>query len=214
MRIFTTSTFFIIGMAMLLTNTGRQSIVVTAFQSTTNSRTILTKGTSRRSMGLLDDFFSTSTASSPSSILGMTPSSPKVQLPPDFKVPEPKPLTITSSTNIPSLIKASLALALRLGTGAFVLGWQIDSLFYKEEGEEETGKRTNYSLSLLNGNLHIRDSSSVLLNAPRPTNPLILYEYDASPYCKRVREMINILDLTVEYIDHVLVQDKARSPQN
>jgi len=28
---------------------------------------------------------------------------------------------------------------------------------------------------------------------------LVLYEYDASPYCKRVREMINLLDLTVEY---------------
>ncbi|OEU14536.1 hypothetical protein FRACYDRAFT_188283, partial [Fragilariopsis cylindrus CCMP1102] len=34
---------------------------------------------------------------------------------------------------------------------------------------------------------------------PRPTIPLVLYEYDSSPYCKRVREIINLLDLTVEY---------------
>jgi glutathione S-transferase len=45
----------------------------------------------------------------------------------------------------------------------------------------------------------MRESSTVLQNAPRPVKPLILYEYDASPFCKRVREMINLLELTVEY---------------
>jgi glutathione S-transferase len=54
-----------------------------------------------------------------------------------------------------------------------------------------------YALEL--GPFRIRDSSSVLEDAPRPEKPIILYEYDASPYCKRVREMINLLDLTVEY---------------
>mmetsp|Transcript_453 Transcript_453/g.657 ORF Transcript_453/g.657 Transcript_453/m.657 type:complete len:371 (+) Transcript_453:509-1621(+) len=34
---------------------------------------------------------------------------------------------------------------------------------------------------------------------PRPKKPIILYEYEASPDCKRVREACSMLDLTVEY---------------
>jgi glutathione S-transferase len=82
-----------------------------------------------------------------------------------------------------------LALALRLGTGAFTLGWKIDTIFHDDD--------TTYSLKL--GPFSIRDSSSVLNLAPRPSKPLILYQYDGSPFCKRVRETINLLDLTVEY---------------
>ena len=54
-----------------------------------------------------------------------------------------------------------------------------------------------YCLKL--GPFSIRDTGAVLKNAPRPGRPLILYEYDALPYCKRVRETMNLLDLTVEY---------------
>ena len=114
---------------------------------------------------------------------------PKVELPENFQIPEPKPLTISSDTNLLDFLSASLSLALRLGTGAFVLGWKVDSLAWRDDD--------TYSLKL--GPISLRDSSSVLGKAPRPEKPLILYEYDASPYCKRVREMINLLDLTVEY---------------
>lgn len=114
---------------------------------------------------------------------------PKVELPPDFQIPEPKPLTISPDADLLDFLSASLALALRLGTGAFVLGWKIDSLSWNDD--------STYSLKL--GPLSLRDSSSVLEKASRPEKPLVLYEYDASPYCKRVREMINLLDLTVEY---------------
>lgn len=122
-------------------------------------------------------------------IMTKTPTSPKVQAPSDFVAPEPKPLTLTRPSDLPSVLKSSAALAVRLGTGAFVLGWKIDSLFAPEDGQ--------YALKL--GPLRLRDSSSVLADAPRPKDPLVLYEYDASPYCKRVREMINLLDLTIEY---------------
>jgi glutathione S-transferase len=130
-------------------------------------------------MGLLEDFF----APPPTK-------KQRVEIPKDFVLPDPKPLTVTSKTDIPGFIKSSIALALRLGTGAFTLGWKIETLFFNEE----EGK---YCLKL--GPIRLRDSSSVLANAPRPEKPLILYEYDGSPYCKRVREMINLLDLTVEY---------------
>lgn len=117
------------------------------------------------------------------------PSSPRVSAPPNFQAPEPKPLTLTRASDLPSVLLSSAALAVRLGTGAFVLGWKIDTLFAPDDGK--------YALSL--GPFRIRDSSSVLGEATRPNQPLILYEYDASPFCKRVRETINLLDLTVEY---------------
>jgi hypothetical protein len=65
---------------------------------------------------------------------------------------------------------------LRLGNGAFVLGWEIDTLFAPMDGK--------YALQL--GPFRIPDSCSVLSDAPRPKKPLILYEYDASPSRKRV----------------------------
>jgi glutaredoxin len=119
----------------------------------------------------------------------LTKPSPKVQAPAGFQAPEPKPLTLTRTSDLPSVLRSSLAFLLRLGTGAFVLGWNVDTLFAPEDGK--------YALPL--GPFRIRDSSSVLADAPHPTKPLILYEYDASPFCKQVREMINLLDLTVEY---------------
>ena len=123
-----------------------------------------------------------------------SPKLSKVEKPKNFVPPQPRPLTITRQSDVPSLLRSSLALALRLGTSAFVLGWKIDSLFYNQDKDDGDKK---YSLKI--GPFQIRDSSTVLANAPRPEKPIILYEYDASPYCKRVRETINILDLTVEY---------------
>jgi glutathione S-transferase len=127
-----------------------------------------------------------------------TLSTPKVKLPDDFVAPEPKPLTISESTDLLRFAKNALAIALRLATGTFVLGWKIDSILYDpEKANNNSDDDKLYCLCL--GPLRIRDSSSVLQNAPRPRQPLILYEYDASPYCKRVRETINLLDLTVVY---------------
>lgn len=139
-------------------------------------------------MGFLDDLFKTTNESTKT-----RSGRPKVEVPKDFVLPEPRPLTLTRTSDLPSVLKSSAALAVRLGTSCFVLGWKIDSFFY-DDSNDETKK---YSLKL--GPFNIRDSSSVLADAPRPANPLILYEYDASPYCKRVRETINLLDLTVEY---------------
>lgn len=142
-------------------------------------------------MGFLDDLFKTTTNERTTSTT--TSGRPKVEVPEGFVVPEPRPLTLTRTSDLPSVLKSSAALAVRLATSCFVLGWKIDSFFY-DDSNDETKK---YSLKL--GPFNIRDSSSVLADAPRPANPLILYEYDASPYCKRVRETINLLDLTVEY---------------
>ncbi len=118
---------------------------------------------------------------------------PKVSVPSDFSIPEPRPLTLTRSTDLIPFITASAGLGLRLATGAFVLGWQLDSLVASElnaDGEKQ------YSLKL--GPFRIRDSSSVLDQAVQPEQTLVLYDNDSSPNCKRVREMMNLLDITYE----------------
>ena len=49
---------------------------------------------------------------------------PQVSAPPGFTAPEPKPLAITDNAQIPGLLRGSAALAVRLATGVFVLGWR------------------------------------------------------------------------------------------
>ena len=146
------------------------SFVVPGYASTMRAKT-------EQSMGFFDD------------LVKQTPKTPKVSAPKDFVAPEPQPLTLTESADLGQVLGSSAALAVRFATGAFVLGWKIDDVFAPDDGK--------YALAL--GPLRIRDSSSVLKDAPRPEKPLILYEYAASPFCKRVREIINLLDLTVEY---------------
>lgn len=128
---------------------------------------------------------------------------PRVQLPANFVRPEPKPLTITRTSDIPSILKSALALGLRLGTGVFVLGWKLEYVQLSFPWDTTTttsiphsSSPTQYSLAI--GPLRFRDTSSVLDQAPRPAQPLILYEYDASPYCRRVREIFQLLDVPVE----------------
>lgn len=113
---------------------------------------------------------------------------PTVQAPPNFIAPEPRPLTITNSTNLSGLVSSSAGLALRLATGAFVLGWKVDTIFAPDDGK--------YALQL--GPFRIRDSSSVLDRASPPIETIILYDNESSPSCKRVREMMNLLDITYE----------------
>lgn len=120
---------------------------------------------------------------------------PEVSAPPGFVPPEPKPLTITESTDLAGFLSSAVGLALRLGTGAFVLGWKIDTIQAPEVNEE--GKR-QYSLKLLGPIIRLRDSSSVLSPSMQPKETLVLYDNESSPYCKRVREMLNLLDITYE----------------
>ena len=44
-----------------------------------------------------------------------------------------------------------------------------------------------------------KDSTTVLNTCNRPEKPVILYEYEASPFCRKVREACSMLDLVVEY---------------
>eukprot|EP00401_Gymnodinium_catenatum_P065692 CAMPEP_0117602702 /NCGR_PEP_ID=MMETSP0784-20121206/77727_1 /TAXON_ID=39447 /ORGANISM="" /LENGTH=365 /DNA_ID=CAMNT_0005405549 /DNA_START=9 /DNA_END=1106 /DNA_ORIENTATION=- len=122
-------------------------------------------------------------------VAGTGAGAPRVSAPPGFKPPEPQPLTVTRPGDLPSLLTGSLALLLRLASGVFVLGWTPRFSFEKPEPSK-------YGLQL--GPVTLRDTSPILEGAPRPSEPLVLYEYEASPFCRKVREVAQLLDITVE----------------
>lgn len=119
-----------------------------------------------------------------------------VKLPEGFKAPTPRPLQIGDS-ELPDLLSGGAALALRLATGTFVLGWR--PCFAEVGGITLFGTAPadgEYALTF--GPIRFRDDSSVL-PATRPAKPMVVYEYESSPYCRKVREMCCLLDLEVEY---------------
>lgn len=113
----------------------------------------------------------------------------RVLLPPlGFKPPEPRPLTVTGDWG--TVVSAALALALRLGCGTTVVGWRPELTLAPPQAGE-------YALQLL-GPLFLKDSSAVLRGeCPRPEGQLVLYEFDSSPFCRKVRDACAHLDLTV-----------------
>ena len=124
-------------------------------------------------------------------------SAPKVSAPLGFTTPKPQPLTITRKESIPDLLRGTLALAVRLATGTFVLGWTPVHLsaFGATLGRElEDGE---YRLRV--GPFEYRDESSVLPEGAAPREPFIVYEYESSPFCRKVRECCCLLDVPVEY---------------
>jgi len=126
----------------------------------------------------------------PQSEFDLSPSNPsksELVLPPGFQPAEPQPLTVTGDWG--TVASASFALALRLGCGTTVVGWRPEfSLSPPPQGE--------YALQL--GPVFLSDSSAVLRGeCPRPEGRLILYEFDSSPFCRKVRDACAYLDLEV-----------------
>jgi len=126
----------------------------------------------------------------------MTLGTPKVAAPPAFKAPTPQPLTLTRpGEQLPGLISGGLALALRIATGVFTLGW-TPKLLIGQDADAVGIDEGTYAFKL--GPVAFRDTSLLLEAAPRPAEPPILYEYEASPFCRKVREAALLLDVTLE----------------
>ena len=106
-----------------------------------------------------------------------------------FRVAEPKPFAVTG--DVGSLVSSSIGLALRLGAGAFVTGWNPElKLSPPSDGD--------YALSV--GPFHFSDTSDVMKGkCPRPTGKITVYEFDSSPFCRKVRDACTLLDLEVIY---------------
>ncbi|XP_031473347.1 uncharacterized protein LOC116245887 isoform X2 [Nymphaea colorata] len=102
-----------------------------------------------------------------------------VSPPPGFKPPQPKRFSARPD-KIVDVLSASLALPFRLGTGAFALGYSASFV-----SEEE-----------IPPSLKLKETSKL---GPRPEMPIEIYEFESCPFCRKVREIVSVLDLDVLY---------------
>ena len=114
---------------------------------------------------------------------------PEVSPPAGFAPPTPRPFLPTGDWL--TLLSSTIALALRFVAGVFVTGWRPRLAFRPDGG---------YSLRLFPFlPLFLCETSHVLRgNVPRPQGRLLLYEFDSSPFCRKVRDACTQLDLTIE----------------
>ncbi|XP_068663893.1 uncharacterized protein [Aristolochia californica] len=105
--------------------------------------------------------------------------------PPNFKPPEPKPFSVRPDQGF-EVLTASFPLLFRFGTGVFVQGY---SYSFVSEDEIPPGK---YALKV--SDRKVKETSKI---GPRPEKPIEIYEYESCPFCRKVREIVSILDLDV-----------------
>ncbi|KAJ4705248.1 Thioredoxin family protein [Melia azedarach] len=110
-----------------------------------------------------------------------------ISAPPNFKPPEPKPFRLKPDKAL-DILGASLALLFRLGTGAFVSGYSA-SFVSKDEIPPD-----QYALQI--AGFKVKETSKL---GPRPEKPIEIYEFESCPFCRKVREIVAVLDLDVLY---------------
>ncbi|KAL9688322.1 hypothetical protein QQ045_032743 [Rhodiola kirilowii] len=107
--------------------------------------------------------------------------------PPNFKPPKPKRFGVRPD-KIFDIIGASLALIFRLGTGVIVEGYSA-SFVSKDDIPSD-----QYAFEI--GGLKLKESSKL---GPRPEKPIEIYEFESCPFCRKVREIVSVLDLDVVF---------------
>ncbi|PSC77062.1 hypothetical protein C2E20_0521 [Micractinium conductrix] len=101
--------------------------------------------------------------------------------------PEPRRFTVAEG-QLKNIASAAFPALMRLGSGAFVSGYK-SSLVPEQPGQ--------YAVISFLGR-SIREDSAVG-GFPRPAQPLVLYEFEGCPFCRKVREAVSILDLDVVF---------------
>ncbi|KAJ7971560.1 Thioredoxin family protein [Quillaja saponaria] len=131
---------------------------------------------------------STSTTSSVSTKEEPTPgsvSSSSFTAPIDFKPPEPKRFAIRpDQTN--NILGALLPLVFRFATGVFASGYSV-SFVSKDEIPPD-----QYALEI--AGYKVKETAKL---GPRPEKPIEIYEFESCPFCRKVREIVAVLDLDV-----------------
>ena len=112
-------------------------------------------------------------------------SSVTIAPPPNFKPPEPKRFAIRPDKTS-EVFGALLPLIFRFATGVFVSGYSFSIVSKDEIPTDE------YALEL-NG-VTIKETAKL---GPRPEKPIEIYEFESCPFCRKVREIVAILDLDV-----------------
>ncbi|KAL4605876.1 hypothetical protein ACB092_09G061600 [Castanea dentata] len=144
--------------------------ITTIRASTSSSETSPPLTTSTKDQGL--------SSSPPSSSVTFAP-------PPDFKPPVPQRFGVRPDKRW-EVFTASLALFLRLGTGVFVSGYSVSLV---PKNEIPPGQ---YALDA--GDSKAKETSKL---GPRPEKPIEIYEFEGCPFCRKVREIIAVLDIDV-----------------
>ncbi|KAJ7976130.1 Thioredoxin family protein [Quillaja saponaria] len=105
--------------------------------------------------------------------------------PPDFKPPEPKRFTIRSDKII-DFLGALLPFIFRFATGVFASGYSV-SFVSKEEIPPD-----QYALEI--AGFKVKETAKL---GSRPEKPIEIYEFESCPFCRKVREIVAVLDLDV-----------------
>ncbi|KAF3965806.1 hypothetical protein CMV_010050 [Castanea mollissima] len=148
--------------------------ITTIRASTSSSETSPPLTTSTKDQGLS----SSPPSSSSSSSVTFAP-------PPDFKPPVPQRFGVRPDKRW-EVFTASLALFFRLGTGVFVSGYSVSLV---PKNEIPPGQ---YALDA--GDSKAKETSKL---GPRPEKPIEIYEFEGCPFCRKVREIIAVLDIDV-----------------
>lgn len=109
-----------------------------------------------------------------------------IKAPVGFKAPEPKKFAVADGA-LGTVVHSAIPLVLRLGTGALINGWKPSLV--ADDGTP------GYAILRVAG-MKLAEASDL---GPRPAAPVEVFEYEGSPYCRKVREAAAVLDLDVLY---------------
>jgi len=104
-----------------------------------------------------------------------------------YTSPEPKTFFVKPD-QAGDIAGASLPFAFRLASGGFTSGYN----FAVAPNDD-----SKYSVARMAGQMVVE--TSIVAGFKRPAQPLVLYEFEACPFCKKVREACAILDLDVMF---------------
>ncbi|KAL3681077.1 hypothetical protein R1sor_024033 [Riccia sorocarpa] len=104
------------------------------------------------------------------------------------KMSQPRKFFVRSDQWL-NILGGSLAFPLRLGTGAFVQGYSASLAPASEVSPDK------YSFVEIAGRKLVEKGKP----GPRPEKPIELYEFEGCPFCRKVREIVSVLDIDVLY---------------
>ena len=106
-----------------------------------------------------------------------------ISAPDGFVAPTPRKFTVAEGS-LGRVVSSAIPLVLRAGTGALINGWSPSLV--DDDGE-------GYSIVRVAGK-KLAEASDL---GPRPEKLIEVFEYEGSPYCRKVREAAAVLDLDI-----------------
>ncbi|KAK7267989.1 hypothetical protein RIF29_20671 [Crotalaria pallida] len=129
------------------------------------------------------------TSSSSSTSVSTQQQEPISVAPPlDFKAPEPQRFGVRPDKR-GEVYGAVLPLIFRFATGVFVSGYSFE---FVSKDKIPPGQ---YAMEI-NDTTVVKEISKSNLG-PRPEKPIEIYEFESCPFCRKVREIVSILDIDV-----------------